>query len=352
MKNITKIYFLLLALIFGVVLQSCSDDVNEANEPPHISAIEPAKASPGDIITIYGSNLAYNPAEGIVRINGLSIPYTETIKWNNAFIRLHLPLTAKSGNVFIVIGKDTSNSLSYEIEDKPAIELLAIAAGEFMMGSGQGFGYEQPLHKVSISTDFQMSKYEITQKIWQLVMNDNPSSVKSANLPVMNITWNDAVEFCNRLSKLYGLDTAYIVKNNKIELSAASTGFRLPTEAEWEYACRAGTKSDFPGSGKIDEMGWYNANSAYNPHPVGTKKANNWGLFDMNGNVWEWCWDWYGSDYYSVSPTTDPQGPATGKRHVLRGGSCSDGATFARSSNRTFPAKDFTHCGLRIVKNK
>ena len=343
---------MVFAFITGLVLVSCSDNSTGTVALPHIATIKPAKASPGDIITVYGSNLGYNPADGFVRINDLTIPYIGTIKWNNSFIRLQLPLTAKSGDIYIITGIDTSNSIFYEIEDKPAIEFADILAGSFMMGSGQGFGYEQPVHKVNISNGFRLSKYEITQKIWQLVMNDNPSPVTAPDLPVMNITWIEAVEFCNELSKLFAFDTVYIFNSAKIDFDKTADGFRLPTEAEWEYVCRAGTDGDFPGTGKIDDMGWYNGNSAYNPHPVGTKQANDWGLYDMNGNVWEWCWDWYSDNYYSVSPDTDPYGPSSSERHVLRGGSCSDGESFARSSNRTFLAKDFSHCGLRVAKNK
>jgi len=269
---IKKIY-IFFAFILGFVLLSCSDNPADSEPLPHIVKIEPVKASPGDIITIYGTNLGYNPANAVVIINDLTIPYAGTIKWNNAFIRLQLPLTAKSGSLFVILDKDTSNSVFYEIEDKPVIEFADIPAGEFMMGSVQGFGYEQPVHKVIISNSFQMSKYEITQKIWQLIMNDNPSGVKADNLPVMNIEWSDAVEFCNKLSNIYGLDTVYIMTGNEVEIDTSADGFRLPTEAEWEYACRAGTTGDYPGTGNIDDMGWYNGNSAYNPHPVGTKSC-------------------------------------------------------------------------------
>ena len=345
-------FLILLLISFAGFFISCSDNTTESNIPPHIETIEPAKASPGDIITIYGTNLGYNPVEGKILINDLVINPNQTEKWNNSFIRLQLPLTAKSGGIQIILGTDSSNTIFYEIEEKPAIEFIHVNAGTFMMGSEKGFGPEQPVHKVTISKAFQISRHEITQKIWQLVMHTNPSNVKSDNLPVMNVDWKEAISFCNELSKLYGYDTVYVLSNEEYTYDTSATGFRLPTEAEWEYACRAGSQGDFPGTGNIDDMGWYNGNSAYNPHPVGTKNPNDWGIYDMNGNAWEWCWDWYSPEYYQTSPDTDPLGPATGLRHVLRGGSCSDGASFARSANRTYPANDFSNCGFRIVINK
>lgn len=347
-----RIFLILLLTSISIFFSSCSDNTNGSNIPPFIESIEPVKASPGDIITIFGSNLGYMPANGKILLNELTIPFNQTEKWNNAFIRFRLPIIAKSGGIQVILGTDSSNTIFYEVEEKPAIEFIDINSGSFMMGSNNGFGNEQPAHKVNITHEFQISKYEITQKIWQLVMNSNPSKIKSDNLPLMNVTWYEAINFCNKLSKLYGYDTVYIKSANSYTYDTTASGFRLPTEAEWEYTCRAGSGSDFPGSGKIEDIAWYNGNSAYNPHPVGTKNPNDWGIYDMNGNAWEWCWDWYSPDYYQSSPASDPLGPSTGSRHVLRGGSCSDGASFARSANRTFPAKDFSNCGFRIVKNK
>ncbi len=348
-----KKYIIITVLVtLSGILFSCSDNSTDAVSPPQINSIEPLKASPGDIITIFGNNLGYKPVNGRIILNELVINYSKTEKWNNAFIRFQLPLTAKSGYISVILGTDSSNSVYYEVEEKPAIEFVDISSGNFMMGSNTGFGYEQPVHKVTISKDFLLSKYEITQKIWKLVMDSNSAGVQSDDLPAMNIKWEDAILFCNKLSKIYDYDTVYVANNGTYTYNKSADGFRLPTEAEWEYACRAGSGGDFPGTGNIDDMGWYNGNSAFNAHPVGTKNPNDWGLFDMNGNVWEWCWDWYSSDYYQTSPEIDPSGPASGNRRIIRGGSNSDGATFARSSNRTFPSSDFTNCGFRIAKNK
>lgn len=346
-----KVIYIFLFTLIVLLVQACSDNIS--NEPafPVIAEIQPDKANPGDIVTIFGSNLSYLPVNGKIHIGDISIVLEKAIKWNNTFIRFQLPLNSESGQIYISLGDIKSNSLFLEVMGKPGIEFVTVPAGEFMMGSESGFGYELPVHKVRITRDFKISKFEITQKIWKAVMKNNPSPVQSDKLPVMNISWEDAITFCNKLSLIFDLDTVYSFVNGKYIFNINANGFRLPTEAEWEFACRAGSETDYPGSGVLDEIGWFNGNSAYNPHPVGTKKPNNWDIYDMNGNVWEWCWDWYDENYYFISPQNDPLGPASGARRVLRGGSCSDGATFARSSNRTFPANDFTYCGLRIVIN-
>ena len=144
-----------------------------------------------------------------------------------------------------------------------------------------------------------MAKYAVTQKQWKSVMGGNPSYFMGDNLPVECVSWNDCQEFCQK----------------------AGNGLRLPTEAEWEYACRAGSVGAYAGTGQLKEMGWYGALFFGHTHPVGEKMPNAWGLCDMHGNVWEWCADWYDSGYYAQSPGVDPLGPASGVNRVLRGGS-------------------------------
>ncbi len=176
-------------------------------------------------------------------------------------------------------------------------EFVKIPAGEFMMGDKD----DGPIHRVKISQGFEIGKYEVTQALWEAVMGNNPSRFKGSDLPVETVSWEDAQQF---ISQLNSQDKRY--------------QYRLPTEAEWEYACRAGTTGDYAGN--LYEMAWYENNSGNQTHPVGQKKPNAWGLYDMHGNVWEWCADWYDSDYYRNSPTTDPQGPSTGSSRVHRGG--------------------------------
>ena len=165
---------------------------------------------------------------------------------------------------------------------------------------------EIPRHQVTISKDFQMLKFEVTQAQWVMVMDDKPSGFSGDSNPVENISWNDCQSFTSKLN----------------ELDPSHT-YRLPTEAEWEYACRAGSTSIYNfgnESGIFTRYGWFYKNSNNKTNPVGKKRSNAWGLHDMHGNVWEWVQDWYDEDYYENSPGTDPQGPNSGFYRVLRGG--------------------------------
>jgi formylglycine-generating enzyme required for sulfatase activity len=182
------------------------------------------------------------------------------------------------------------------------MEFAPIPAGEFQMGSKSGDTDEKPTHRVGITKAFELGKYEVTQAQWEAVMGSNPSHFKGADRPVDSVGWWDAQEF---LSSLNARNDGY--------------RYRLPTEAEWEYAARAGTVGN--NAGKLDSIAWYGANSKRQTHPVGQKQLNAWGLYDMQGNVWEWCQDWYDDSYYRNSPAKDPQGPSSGSLRVLRGGS-------------------------------
>jgi formylglycine-generating enzyme required for sulfatase activity len=220
------------------------------------------------------------------------------------------------------------------------IELVLIPPGEFMMGSENGNADEKPVHRVTIGTGFYLGKYEVTQAQWQAVMGNRPSYFKGDNLPVERVSWNDGHEFVQRLNQR---NDGYV--------------YRLPTEAEWEYACRAGTTGDY--AGPLDSLAWYGNNPGQHyldvapiwntdpddygkqltdnrnqTHPVGTKQANAFGLYDMHGNVWEWCQDFYDDNYYRHSPSTDPQGPSSGYTRVLRGGSWFYAANFLCSAYR------------------
>jgi formylglycine-generating enzyme required for sulfatase activity len=210
---------------------------------------------------------------------------------------------------------------------------VQIPEGEFLMGSDNGVDDEKPVHKVRISKAFEMGKCEVTQAQWEAVMGSNPSDVKGANLPVVEVSWNDTREFIKKLN----------AKND-------GYSYRLPTEAEWEYACRAGSTGDYAGN--LDEMAWSSSNSANKTHPVGEKKANAWGLHDMHGNVWEWCSDWYDENYYKKSPRVDPSGPSTGSDRANRGGSWYFNARFLRSANRNWSEPDFraNSIGFRLVR--
>ncbi|MDR0895751.1 MAG: formylglycine-generating enzyme family protein [Prevotellaceae bacterium] len=190
-------------------------------------------------------------------------------------------------------------------------------------------------HQVTVSS-FQISKYEVTREQWKAVMDSNPSffNDKDDNYPVENVSWNDVQEFLRKLN------------------AATGKHYRLPTEAEWEYASRGGNRSNgyiYSGSNNIDSVAWYDNNSGSSTHPVGQKSPNELGIYDMSGNVWEWCSDWYGS--YPISAQTNPTGPSSGSGRVLRGGSCYDAAESCRSAyrNDSVPGGRGNGSGFRVV---
>jgi len=221
------------------------------------------------------------------------------------------------------------------------MELVLIPAGEFMMGSPSSeSGREGPQHRVRITRPFYMGKYEVTQEQFEAVKGWDPSHYKGPSNPVERVSWNDAVKFCYRLSQRTGCDV------------------RLPTEAEWEYACRAGSSTAFhfgDSGSQLGDYAWNSGNSGGKTHPVGQKRPNAWGLYDMYGNVFEWCQDWYDSDYYGQSPAADPKGPSSGMDRVLRGGCWNSGAGRCRSAFRSHylpwdpPGLTPYYVGFRVV---
>ena len=235
-----------------------------------------------------------------------------------------------------------SNAISIPVKDGISIEMVKVEAGTFMMGATSEMkdsyddpdSDEKPVHQVTLTNDYYMGKYEVTQALWQAVMGSNPSNFKGDNLPVEKVSWNDCQEFISKLNSLTGRK------------------FRLPTEAEWEYAARGGKKSrsyQYSGSSNISDVAWYDGNSVNKTHPVGTKQANELGIYDMTGNVWEWCSDWYG--FYSSSSQTNPTGADSGSSRVFRGGSWYGNARYCRLSFRDCTPPDCRgyNLGLRLA---
>lgn len=211
-----------------------------------------------------------------------------------------------------------------------SFEMVRVDGGTFMMGSYTGDSDEQPVHSETVAT-FYIGKTEVTQALWGAVMGSNPSHFRGANLPVEQVSWNDCMEFCERLSRITG-------KN-----------FRLPTEAEWEYAAIGGNKSrgyTYSGSNNLQSVGWYDGNSGDCTHPVGCKLDNELGLYDMSGNVWEWTSDLYSSNYDSYR-----NGGSSGSYRVLRGGSYNNNATNCRSAYRSYnsPTSRYDSLGFRLA---
>ena len=236
-----------------------------------------------------------------------------------------------------------------EITNSIGVKLVLIPKGTFMMGSPEsekGRYENETQHEVTISKDYYLGVYEVTQAQYEKVMGKNLSYFQgakvgneNADLPVENVSWDEAVKFCKKLSELP-------------EEKKAGRVYRLPTEAEWEYACRAGSKTAYSfedEEGLLPEHGWFNRNSSNRTHTVGLLEPNAWGLYDMHGNVWEWCSDWYGD--YPKGAVSDPTGPKDGSFRVRRGGGWYGEAAGCRSANRSgsSPSLRSGNLGFRVA---
>lgn len=218
------------------------------------------------------------------------------------------------------------------------LEMVLIQPGTFKMGSKKNdkdHREDETLHEVTLTKPFYLGKYEVTQEQWEAVMGDNPSFAKGAKLPANGISWDQCGEFVKKLN----------AKTNHV--------FRLPTEAEWEYACRAGTTTAYSFGDEITPKDFnYDESKIGKPVVIGSYKPNAFGLYDMHGNVWEWCEDWHG--YYPARPVTDPKGPATGEYRIIRSGSFYFSGTMARSATRYgySPTDKYSFIGFRLAKSK
>jgi formylglycine-generating enzyme required for sulfatase activity len=234
--------------------------------------------------------------------------------------------------------KGPPKELAVDLGGGVKLEMVLIPAGSFMMGDEKGEDRHKPVHKVSITKPFHLGKYEVTQEQWKAVMGNNPSRFKGASNPVEQVSWDDSQVFLGNLNAKAG---------------GQGGKFVLPTEAQWEYACRAGSTGKFcfgDDEEQLGEYAWYEKNSGKRTHPVGEKKPNAWGLYDMHGNVWEWCQDWYGA--YGAEAVTDPSGPIMGSFRVARGGCWNYPPSRGRSARRALgrPGDRTVNLGLRVAR--
>jgi formylglycine-generating enzyme required for sulfatase activity len=257
---------------------------------------------------------------------------------------------------------NTSGSGIVELTTKSSVQMVLVPGGEFMMGDNAGNPDEAPAHKVKLSP-FLMDKFEVTQKMFAQAQLPNPSHWQdSPQLPVERARWRDAKRYCNERSLLENLKPCYDEKTVEWDCDYSANGYRLPTEAEWEYACRAGTDGpyDFGRADRLRQYAWLADNSDQKTHPVGQKKPNGFGIYDLYGNVSEWCEDVYSATYYKESQAADPKGPAgSGKdvRRVIRGGSwrsspnqCRATARQGERTGNTDACFSTDYCGFRCVR--
>lgn len=247
--------------------------------------------------------------------------------------------------VFVSSCGKKSDTTVKNITTKSGIEMVYLPGGEFTMGSGEAG--ESPAHKVKLSP-FYIDKYEVTQDMYKKLDLPNPSHFKNGKNPAEMVAWVNAAIYCNERSIEEGLKPCYDEKTWECDFSA--NGYRLPTEAEWEYAARGGTDTRYyfgADSKNLKNYAIYSRNSSSKPETTGSRKPNQYGLFDMYGNVAEWCNDFYSADYYGKSPAEDPRGPKDGKERVIRGGSWNDGEELANSTARSMDGSISDACILR-----
>ena len=255
-----------------------------------------------------------------------------------------------------------STTQPYAVVSPSGVGMIYLPGGTFTMGTSDGNPDEAPPHPVTVSA-FLIDKFPVTHDLFEKAQCADPSHwQENPRTPVERVRWRDAKQYCNERSKLDGLKPCYNEKTVEWDCDYAANGYRLPTEAEWEYAARAGKDLpfDFGSADKLGQYAWYAENADRQTHPVGQKKPNGWGLYDMYGNVSQWCEDVYSPEYYKQSPPTDPTGPAgSGKdvKRVMRGGNWSASAEACRATFRRGErtgntdacfATDF--CGFRCVR--
>ncbi|MCF8305092.1 MAG: formylglycine-generating enzyme family protein [Ignavibacteriales bacterium] len=359
MKKAVKIMLMLMITI------SCTPTEPPENEAPVIRGVYafPEEITINDETTL--SCIAEDPDEDNIMVSWSS--QTGSFPNGNTGSTVLWKAPGTAGEYYIrVYVEDLSHhhdidSVKVKVTTITPVEMILVPGGTYQMGDtrNEGESNEKPVHSVSLSS-FYIGKYEVTQKLWYRVMGTSPSGfrVDGVNLPVEQVSWYGAINFCNALSDEEGLERYYTVSLTTVTTNPGKKGYRLPTEAEWEYAAKEGlTGSDSPskysGSDNIEEVAWYSGNSGGRTHNVGTKAANELGIYDMSGNVFEWCWDRYGE--YSSSPQTNPQGPASGSDRVLRGGSWYNIDNFdgCRSTLRPWIYPAFTHnaVGFRLARD-
>ncbi len=320
---------------------------------PQITYLDINKIDVGAKLGINGKNFGDTQGTSTVKFNDTyAVTYTS---WKTNKIIVIVPDLggATTASVTVTVNGITSNAVSVEIKEEYVyLPLILVNKGSFSMGPYDDGISEAPAHNVTISNDFYISKSEISQEQFKYIMDQsNPSKIKNDKNPVEQLTWIRACEFCNKLSEEEGRTKCYTINGSKVTCDFSAKGYRLPTEAEWEYACRAGQ----PDPSDIEAYAWTSANCTIEPHEIMKKSPNAWGIYDMHGNVYEWCWDYYDSEYYSSSPSTDPTGPTSDcPERVIRGGSFSTSnencASNVRGSHN--PETPEINIGFRVVRKK
>jgi formylglycine-generating enzyme required for sulfatase activity len=354
------LFFTILFLIF--IFTACSND-NSVNQTDslNIISLNPNLAKINDNISIIGTHFGISRDSSIVNFNGKKADVY--LSWSDTLIKVKVPVGAQTGKVFVTVKGKKSNEVDFTLKSMMETEL--IPAGTFLMGNTGAFNSffefqsELPIHTVTLTKSFYMGKYEVTQEEWITVFPQEPHNFSFDTWPAYDVTWNEAINFCNKLSEIDGLTKCYTINGQNVSCNWDANGWRLPTEAEWEYACKAGTTTDFYSGSMTNEdgldpnlnkIGWFDNNSNFKFQAVGDKDPNKFGLYDMSGNVLEWCWDIF--ENYSDIAVTDPKGPISGTNNVVRGGNWELDAHYCRSSSRFTSGNIYWQTGFRICRAK
>ncbi len=331
--------------------------------------------TPGFVVdeSIYGSVKVSVEEGGTLFLNGIRMGDISSsrsatlsdIETGSHFIEIRYSDKTESRNINVSENNTLQVHFSYRSSEGGPLNtegMIPVTGGTFSMGSSRGNDDEIPVHTVTVSS-FHMGLYEVTQGEWESVMGAtvvhqrdkvNPDwnlEAVGSNYPMYYINWFEAVEYCNRISLIAGLTPVYSGRGENIQMNMEVNGYRLATEAEWEFAARGGNASlgyDYSGSNNLDSAAWYSGNSGADVHPVGEKQANELGLYDMSGNVWEWCWDWYGN--YTSEYQINPFGFSSGSNRVDRGGSWGDGGSQSTFRGNLNPYFRYTDVGFRVVR--
>lgn len=334
--------------------------IKQVSSNPEITSMDKSTFKAGESLKITGK--FFGDAQGTSYVMFGSIKATSYSKWTNTEIILTAPDGIQDGKLMVVVAGKNSNTKDYTVKKETiVVPTVLINSGNFMMGEDDASAWDTyPLHKVNITKPFYMAVSEITQAQWKTVMTSasNPSKFKNDNNPVEQVEFHRTAEFCNALSQMEGLEKCYTItkvgEDYVVTCDFDANGWRLPTEAEWEYAAKAGNDGYYGFDGNAEEYIVASEDGGNSPATVKSKKPNKWGLYDMNGNVAEWVWDWYERNYYATSPSNDPRGPESGTLRVVRGGSYQNGIDNCTGVIReNVPPSNYNfYVGFRIVKNK
>ncbi len=347
--------------MFSLLFMGCPEktvfvDLNVYSISGTVSNSSSAALSGVKVYTSPATNTVYTDASGNYSITSIAAGTYTVYAELTGYVNYSASVTVTQSQAF-------TQNISMTLVALPVF--VFVQGGTYTMGSSSGDSDELPLHSVALSS-YYITKTEVTQGQYKAVMGTNPSNFSSVgdNAPVEKVTWYDCISYCNKLSIQQGKTPCYSISGNTnpsswtsgtIVCDFTAKGYRLATEAEWEYASIGGNKSagnTYSGGITVDDVAWHTNNSGGTTHMVGTKIANELGINDMSGNVWEWCWDWYSS--YTSSTQTNPTGASSGSSRVLRGGSWNSYGSVCRSSNRNYgnPVNWYSELGFRLVQGQ